>query len=100
MARVSGSGAFVAVARSAWLVEKDPQDPDGKRRMIVPLKNNIGDDQTGFAYRVEGVAVANGIETSRIIFEPGTVTISAAELLQGQNQTDESVERVRKPRNF
>jgi hypothetical protein len=89
MARVSGSGAFVALARSAWLVEKDPQDADGKRRLIVPLKNNIGDDQTGFAFRVEGTTVVDGIETSRVVFEPGTVTISAAELLQGQNQTDE-----------
>ena len=89
MARVSGSGAFVAVCRSAWLVEKDPQDAEGKRRVLAPLKNNIGDDITGFVFRVDGALVENGIETSRVVFEPGTVTISAAELLQGQGQTSE-----------
>jgi hypothetical protein len=89
MNRVVGSGAFVAVARSAWLVGDDPQDSgaDRRRRILTPLKNNIGDDRTGFAFTVEGVTLPNGIGTSRVVFEPGTVEISAAELLQGQSES-------------
>jgi hypothetical protein len=48
--RSSGSLAFVAAARAAYSVTKDPGDPD--RRLILPLKNNLGDDRTGFAYTI------------------------------------------------
>jgi putative DNA primase/helicase len=89
MARVGGSGAFVAACRSAWLVEIDPQDEDRKRRILAPLKNNIGDDKTGFAFSIQSVEIAGGIETSRAVFEPGSVTVSASELLRGQQQTDD-----------
>jgi len=88
MARVGGSGAFVAACRSAWLVEADPQDEERKRRILTPLKNNIGDDKTGFAFSIESVEL-RGIETSRVVFEPDPVVVSASELLRGQQQTDE-----------
>ncbi|MGB5260485.1 MAG: hypothetical protein WBO34_08205 [Gammaproteobacteria bacterium] len=29
---------------------KDPSDPD--RRLVLPLKNNLGDDRTGYAYQI------------------------------------------------
>ena len=48
--RASGSLAFVAAARAAYSVTKDPDDHD--RRLILPLKNNLGDDRTGFAYAI------------------------------------------------
>ena len=88
MARVGGSGAFVAACRSAWLVEADPQDEERKRRILTPLKNNIGDDKTGFAFSIQSVDL-RGIETSRVVFEPDPVVVSASELLRGQQQTDE-----------
>jgi putative DNA primase/helicase len=89
MARVAGSGAFVAACRSAWLVEADPQDEDRKRRILTPLKNNIGDDQTGFAFEIKGVTLQEGIETSCVVFEPEPVLISASELLKGQQDSQE-----------
>jgi putative DNA primase/helicase len=89
MSRVGGSGAFVAACRSAWLVEVDPQDEDRKRRILAPLKNNIGDDKTGFVFSIQPIELAEGIETSRVVFEPGSVVVSASELLSGQQQTDE-----------
>jgi len=88
IARVGGSGAFVAACRSAWLVEADPQDEERKRRILTPLKNNIGDDKTGFAFSIQSVDL-QGIETSRVVFEPDPVVVSASELLRGQQQTDE-----------
>lgn len=79
MNRVSGSGAFVAVARSAWLVAKDPQDEI--RRILTPLKNNLGDDQTGFSYRVESWQ-SGDIVSSRVVFNSEPVAVSADDLLQ------------------
>ena len=49
--RTMGSLAFVAAARAAWCVTKDPDDEH--RRLVLPVKNNIGPDQGGLAYRIE-----------------------------------------------
>jgi RecA-family ATPase len=49
--RASGSLAFVAAARAVYSVVKDPDDPD--RRLFLPIKNNLGDDKTGFGYTIE-----------------------------------------------
>lgn len=53
MYRSSGSLAFVAAARAAWGVAADQQDPSGRRRLVVPIKNNLGPDRGGVAYFVE-----------------------------------------------
>ena len=57
--------------------------------LLTPLKNNIGDDQTGFAFSVEGVTLPSGIATSRVVFERDPVRVSADDLLQSQKQTPE-----------
>ena len=46
MNRVTGAKAFVAAARLAWLVAKDPQDPDTV--LVVQLKTNIT-ERTGWS---------------------------------------------------
>jgi hypothetical protein len=89
MARVAGSGAFVAACRSSWLVERDPQDESRQRRILTPLKNNIGDDQTGFAFQVKQVDLEEGIESSCVEFEPEPIRISASELLREQQDNDD-----------
>jgi len=77
--RVSGSLAFTAAARAAWLVAKDPQDEG--RRLFLPMKNNLGPDATGLAFHVEGVPLENGIATSRISWESEPVSIDANDAL-------------------
>ena len=56
--RVTGSIAFTAMARAVYLIAKDPDDP--KRRLMMPIKNNLGHDEAGLAYRIsvtpEGIA--------------------------------------------
>lgn len=84
MSRVAGSGAFVAVCRSAWVVERDPENPDGNRRILAPMKNNIGDDRTGFAFVIEHCNLGNAIEGSRVRFELGSVHIGADQLVRAQ----------------
>jgi hypothetical protein len=77
--RVSGSLAFVAAARAAYLVIRDPGDD--RRRLFLPVKNNLGDDRTGYAYHIESTLLPGGIETSSIIWAPETVTTTADEVL-------------------
>jgi putative DNA primase/helicase len=80
IARVAGSGAFVAAVRAAYLIVKDPDDPN--RRLLLPLKNNVGRDDTGLAFRVESVDVGSGLQAPRIRFEDELVTETADEILR------------------
>jgi hypothetical protein len=49
--RVSGSLAFVAAARAAYLIVRDPNDHD--QRLMLHLKNNLSRDERGFRYVVK-----------------------------------------------
>ena len=49
--RVMGSLGFVAAARSVYAIIKDPQDPD--KKLLLPIKNNLGPDTEGFRYRIK-----------------------------------------------
>jgi putative DNA primase/helicase len=75
--RITGSIAFAAMARGAWGVARDKDNPS--RRLFLPLKNNIGNDQTGLAFAVEEVTLQSGIKTCRVVWEAVPVTVSAAE---------------------
>ncbi|MEM9418947.1 MAG: AAA family ATPase [Planctomycetota bacterium] len=50
--RTMGSLAFTAAARAVHLVARDKQDPTGQRRLMLPVKNNLGMDRTGWAFRL------------------------------------------------
>lgn len=83
--KITGSLAFVAAARAAYMVIKDENDE--KRRLFLPVKNNLAEDRGGFAFRVEGVELPNNIFTSKVIWEETPVTISAIEAMR--NNKDE-----------
>ena len=88
--RVTGSLAFVAAARAAYIVAKDPEND--ARRLFLPMKNNIGNDQTGLAFAIQSAQVkspAGLIETSRIAWEPDPVTTTADEAMQPQGDPEE-----------
>lgn len=48
--RTMGSLAFTAAARAVHLVAKDPEAAG--RRLLVPIKNNLGQDRTGYGFRL------------------------------------------------
>ena len=75
MSRVTGSGAFVAAARAAWVVAKDKEDPTGGRRLFLPAKNNLGRDSSGLAYTLED---RGGVAGVRWDDEPVTVSADSA----------------------
>lgn len=94
LARVTGSLAFVAAARAAWIVAKDPQDP--ARRLFLPAKNNLGPDSTGLAFNIESAAVEDGIETSRLVWHAGTVTMTATEALAAEHGHDQRTDATQR----
>lgn len=59
--RTMGSLAFTAAARAVWCVAKDKDD--NRRRLLIPVKNNIACDTGGLAYRIAG-------EQPRVEWEP------------------------------
>jgi hypothetical protein len=77
MYRTMGSLGFVAAARAAYAFSKDKDDPTGDRRFMLPIKNNVGNDKTGLAYRL--LAPKGGIPA--VAWEPVPITVSADEAL-------------------
>jgi hypothetical protein len=97
--RVSGSLAFVAAARAAYLVTSDQDNP--ARRLFLPAKNNISKDRAGLAFVVESQTLPGGIETSRVLWEPDPVTITADEAMAAlatdddRSMTEDALELLR-----
>lgn len=85
---ITGSGAFVALARAAFLVTKGQEDEG--LRLFVQVKNNIA-SAPGLSFRVQAKTLPNGIEAPYIVFEEGTINISADEAIgDGAPQRDHS----------
>lgn len=82
--RLQGSVAFGAAARVVWGITKD-KDND-QRRLMLPLKNNLGTDNTGFAYAIESCVLEDSdpiIGTSRVMWESEKITINPDEAFSG-----------------
>jgi putative DNA primase/helicase len=75
--RVSGSGAYTALARSNWLVCKDPDDP--KRRLFLSAGTNLVEEPSGLAYRIDR-------ETARVVWEGQPVLMTADEALAADKE--------------
>ncbi|HEX4332678.1 MAG TPA: AAA family ATPase [Usitatibacter sp.] len=91
--RVTGSLAFVAAARSGFVVTADRDAPG--RRLFLPMKNNLGPDLEGLAFAIQSHVVDSGgqqIETSRVVWEGVTVTITADEAMAPQLSPDDRSE--------
>ena len=82
--RTTGSLAFVAAARAVWAVTKDRENPS--RRLFLPVKNNLGNDQTGLAYELRDVG--RGIPC--VAWDPEPVSIEADEALESERDTEKT----------
>jgi hypothetical protein len=82
MHRFTGSIAFVAAARTAWLVAADKQN--AARRLLLPVKNNLAEDRGGLAY---------GIVEGAVAWERGAVSMSADDAIGDDRQHDGHTER-------
>jgi RecA-family ATPase len=94
--RIGGSTAWVAAPRVAFMVGEDLQT---KERLMVPVKNNLGDDKTGFQYEIREVLLDypnQQLKSSHIVWVKSTQK-SATELLSTSSiakasAVDEAVE--------
>jgi putative DNA primase/helicase len=81
--RVTGSLAFVAAARAAWLVAQDQAEP--KRRLFLQIKNNLAADPGGLAFTIaDGPCLA---------WEQGVVTTTADDALREDTQKEKTRDR-------
>ena len=99
--RLQGSVAFSAAARAVWGVAKDKDNP--QRRLFMPLKNNLGTDDTGFAYTVEGYTLEGTdppITTSHVMWENELVTQSAEDVFASSNLSNEERTEVDDAKDF
>ena len=79
--RLGGSIGIPAAARSVLLLGRDPDDPDGSRRILAHVKNNLAAPVASLAFTLESVQLAeSGIETVRIV-EAGPSSYHAVDLL-------------------
>jgi hypothetical protein len=87
MHRFMASIAFVAAARIAFAALRDPEDD--KRHLFLHAKNNLAPPPPGLAYRIEQAFVTDmRIKTSHIVWEEGSVDITAAEAMAASQGKD------------
>ncbi|MGA7793186.1 MAG: AAA family ATPase [Candidatus Acidiferrales bacterium] len=81
--RAISSIAFAAAARSVWAVASDPSDAN--RRLMLAVKQNLGPNVGGLAFRVE---TQNGLP--HLDWESGAVHMGADEVLNVEDREDHS----------
>ncbi len=75
--RSMGSLAFAAAARAVWAVVKQ-----GERRLMLPVKNNLGQDQTGMAFSVVSSDSFDEYAPPLVQWEDQPVELTADEAMQ------------------
>jgi len=87
MYRATGSLAFIAAARCAYLVATD--DEDESRRLVLPVKNNLAAESTGVAFTVVARLVSECGEIAAVKWESDPITITADEALSRVSAPEE-----------
>jgi hypothetical protein len=88
--RSIGSIAFAAAARAVWGVKRDKENK--RRRLFLPIKNNLAGDTLGMAYFLE--PAANGVPI--VGWEPEPIDLSADEAdAEDDNDSDQAQEWLR-----
>lgn len=85
--KIAGSTAFVAAARAAYLVAPDKDNPE--KRLFIPVKNNLGNDNRGMTFQIEECEIEGGIHTSRVIWDEGFINVSADDALSPLGDPEE-----------
>jgi len=85
--RIMGSMGFAAVARSIWVIARDREDEEEKRRFFAPLKNNLAPPQKPLAFQLE-----NQGNVARVVFESEPVEddFDIEEVLVPQERSSET----------
>jgi AAA domain len=89
-----GSIAFIAAARAAFIVTRDPDNDDPTRRLFIQAKNNLAADSGGLAFRVEQHLVGGDIVASAIAWEGERIARTADEILAANRESNEKSDRA------
>jgi hypothetical protein len=81
MNRFIGSIAFIAAARSAFVVTADPDSDMPGRRLFLPVKNNLAPLGDGLSFQIEQHMIAGDICASMAVWGGDTVTKTADAIL-------------------
>jgi len=84
-----GSVGIIGAARTAMMVARDPDDPEGPRRILAQTKSNIAVFPPALAFHME--ETANGM--ARIAWE-GETTHTAADLVAEPPDAEERTKRA------
>lgn len=98
MSRVSGSIAFIAASRAAFIVVKDKEDAE--KRLFIQIKNNLGNCKEGLMFHIEPASLENNINTSRVKWLDETTTISADEALNTFPTVDDDKNSLAEAKDF
>ncbi|HEX6983099.1 MAG TPA: AAA family ATPase [Balneolaceae bacterium] len=79
--RVSGSIAYVAASRATWLITNDKDDHS--RKLMIPVKFNIGPKPDGLAYKI----IENDQKEPVIAWEADPIEIDPDEALSHENES-------------
>jgi putative DNA primase/helicase len=90
MMKVMGSLAFVASARAAYAVVKDKEEEN--RLLFLPMKNNLGEDKTGFSFKVISKQTQEGYATSCIEWGAEHVSVTADQAMSSETDEDQPSE--------
>ena len=72
----------LGAARAAFAIEIDPAD--GKRRLLLQIKNELGPDPGMPAFRIAGREIGQGQTAARLAFEPQHDSLSSHEFMARQ----------------
>jgi len=90
---ITGSGAFVHVARSTFAISPDPEDPD--TLLLMQVNNNLG-NADALTFSIEEGTGQNGVKTSMIVFNEGTDERTADEVLNAHSRDSDGKPSGRK----
>ena len=79
---VTGSLAFVAAARMVFIAAREPQS---ERRLLLPVKNNLGKPAPGLGFTLAQRFVSNDILASHVLYDSAPVTTTADEAVAASN---------------
>lgn len=84
---VTGSLAFSAGPR---IVQVTMQEPETDRRLLLSVKNNLGQKAPGIGYRIGQRQVSKGIVAAHVIWDNEPVTMTADEAMQRSSSESSS----------
>ena len=87
MYRATGSLAFTAHARAAWIIVADKDNPT-RRRLMLSVKNNLARTPTGLAYRIDSKAIDGIEDVPYLLWDAEPVTMTADEAVAAETRQD------------